>query len=338
MAYRRDGTLLALVHPLGRAEGGARFQTPALQKLKPALPLGPSKEQMMEAPRGRGADRPLLLDEPELLARCRAGETAAFATLVDRYRDRAYGLAFRLTRSAPDAEEVAQDAFVSAWRSLGAFRGDAERRSGEAGSARSERRARSMSMTLCDDLNRWLDEGLPMEGAAGTRAHAASCPACAKALASFEAMDRALALPAPSLTEGAAFTARVMEQVRTESPLAFPAIPETTRVRWWISLLSEPGFAVAATAAVVLVLTPAAIRFDAGQSVALPVSVAMHSLGTQLGNTLASWFDPAPLAERLSPLSRTYILIGFAPLLVWAGLWMFGAVERLVRTLPAHRG
>lgn len=79
----------------------------------------------MDAPRGRGADRPLLLDEPELLARCRAGETAAFATLVDRYRDRAYGLAFRLTRSVPDAEEVAQDAFVSAWRSLGAFRGDA---------------------------------------------------------------------------------------------------------------------------------------------------------------------------------------------------------------------
>ena len=79
----------------------------------------------MEAPRGPGAHRPLQQDEPELLARCRAGESAAFATLVDRYRDRAYGLALRLTRSAPDAEEVAQDAFVSAWRSLPAFRGDA---------------------------------------------------------------------------------------------------------------------------------------------------------------------------------------------------------------------
>ncbi|HEU4724788.1 MAG TPA: sigma-70 family RNA polymerase sigma factor [Candidatus Eisenbacteria bacterium] len=79
----------------------------------------------MEAPRGPGADRPLHLDEPELLARCRAGESAAFAVLVERYRDRAYGLAVRIVRSAPDAEEVAQDAFVSAWRSLGAFRGDA---------------------------------------------------------------------------------------------------------------------------------------------------------------------------------------------------------------------
>ena len=79
----------------------------------------------MEAPPGRGTGRPLLQDEPELLARCRAGETAAFETLVDRYRDRAYGLALRLTRSAPDAEEVAQDAFVSVWKSIGAFRGDA---------------------------------------------------------------------------------------------------------------------------------------------------------------------------------------------------------------------
>jgi RNA polymerase sigma-70 factor (ECF subfamily) len=96
-----------------------------LAELKPRRGLDPSKEQMVEAPPGRGADRPLLQDEPGLLARCRAGETAAFATLVDRYRDRAYGLALRLTRSSPDAEEVAQDSFVSAWKSLGSFRGDA---------------------------------------------------------------------------------------------------------------------------------------------------------------------------------------------------------------------
>ena len=93
--------------------------------MKPGRALDPSKEQMVEAPPGRGTGRPLLQDEPELLARCRAGETAAFETLVDRYRDRAYGLALRLTRSAPDAEEVAQDAFVSVWKSIGAFRGDA---------------------------------------------------------------------------------------------------------------------------------------------------------------------------------------------------------------------
>ena len=64
-------------------------------------------------------------DESRLVARCRAGDTRAFAALVERYRNRVYGLALRLVRSPSDAEEVAQDAFVRAWRSLADFRGDA---------------------------------------------------------------------------------------------------------------------------------------------------------------------------------------------------------------------
>ena len=63
-------------------------------------------------------------DEESLLRRCRAGDTRAFQVLVERYQDRAYGLALRLLRSEPDAEEVTQDAFVRAWRSLADFRGD----------------------------------------------------------------------------------------------------------------------------------------------------------------------------------------------------------------------
>jgi hypothetical protein len=126
-----------------------------------------------------------------------------------------------------------------------------------------------------------------------------------------------------------------MEQVSTAAPLA---LPQPKRDPWWISVLSEPGFSVAAAAAAVLILTPAAIRLDATRSVALPASVAMQTYGTILGSTLAGWFDATPLAERLTPLSRLYLLIGFAPLLVWAGLWMFGAVDRLVRNLPARRG
>src|SRR5439155_5814567 len=50
---------------------------------------------------------------------------AAYRTLVERHRDRAYGLALRILRSAPDAEEVAQDAFVRAWLGLRDYRGDA---------------------------------------------------------------------------------------------------------------------------------------------------------------------------------------------------------------------
>ncbi|HEU4333466.1 MAG TPA: RNA polymerase sigma factor [Candidatus Eisenbacteria bacterium] len=80
---------------------------------------------MMEPPTEPGGNRHSSQDEPDLLRRCREGDSAAFGVLVARYRDRAHGLALRLLRSAPDAEEAAQDAFVAAWRSIGEFRGDA---------------------------------------------------------------------------------------------------------------------------------------------------------------------------------------------------------------------
>ena len=64
-------------------------------------------------------------DERALIRRSAGGDAAAFRVLVDLHRDRAYGLALRLLRSEQDAEEVAQDAFVRAWRAIGEFRGDA---------------------------------------------------------------------------------------------------------------------------------------------------------------------------------------------------------------------
>jgi RNA polymerase sigma-70 factor (ECF subfamily) len=63
-------------------------------------------------------------DERALLGRARAGDTAAYRILVDRHRDRAYGLALRILRSPLDAEEVAQDGFVRAWLALPRFRGE----------------------------------------------------------------------------------------------------------------------------------------------------------------------------------------------------------------------
>jgi RNA polymerase sigma-70 factor (ECF subfamily) len=53
-----------------------------------------------------------------------AGDHAAFETLVERYQQRVYGLARRLTGGEADAEEVLQETFVNAYRRLGGFRGD----------------------------------------------------------------------------------------------------------------------------------------------------------------------------------------------------------------------
>ena len=59
-----------------------------------------------------------------LVERARAGDEEAFRMLVDLHRDRAYGLALRITRSREDAADAAQEAFVRAWLALPRFRGD----------------------------------------------------------------------------------------------------------------------------------------------------------------------------------------------------------------------
>src|SRR5690606_10727988 len=68
---------------------------------------------------------PPLDDDPKLVARAREGEVQAFEELVERYRDRVYGLALRLLRTEADAAEVTQETFLAAWQSLESFRGEA---------------------------------------------------------------------------------------------------------------------------------------------------------------------------------------------------------------------
>jgi RNA polymerase sigma-70 factor (ECF subfamily) len=50
------------------------------------------------------------------------GKINAFSFIVDRHKDRAFNLAFRICGSYEDAEEIAQDAFMKAFRSLGSFK------------------------------------------------------------------------------------------------------------------------------------------------------------------------------------------------------------------------
>jgi RNA polymerase sigma-70 factor, ECF subfamily len=53
-----------------------------------------------------------------------AGNPRQFGVLVDRYKDRAFALAFRLLKSREEAEEAVQDSFVKAYRSIAEFRGE----------------------------------------------------------------------------------------------------------------------------------------------------------------------------------------------------------------------
>ena len=64
-------------------------------------------------------------DDRALIARHAAGDRDAFATLVERHRDRLWRVALRTLGDPDDAADAVQEALLSAYRAAGAFRGDA---------------------------------------------------------------------------------------------------------------------------------------------------------------------------------------------------------------------
>lgn len=66
------------------------------------------------------------MSDGEIIARVRAGDTGAFAELVRRHQDRVYGMALRATGRSEDAEDLAQEVFLSVYRGLEGFKGEAQ--------------------------------------------------------------------------------------------------------------------------------------------------------------------------------------------------------------------
>lgn len=65
------------------------------------------------------------VDEADLLARLRAGDEAAYELLVRTYSGRLLAVTRRILGSEDDARDAVQEAFVSAFRSLARFEGEA---------------------------------------------------------------------------------------------------------------------------------------------------------------------------------------------------------------------
>lgn len=63
-------------------------------------------------------------DQEHIIARARRGDADAFEQLVVAYRDQVFRLALRMCGNETDADEVAQEAFLSAWKGLPNFRGE----------------------------------------------------------------------------------------------------------------------------------------------------------------------------------------------------------------------
>ena len=64
-------------------------------------------------------------DEQALVERCRAGDEAAFAELVEAYKDLVYAIVRRMVADRGLAEDLAQEVFLKIHRGLPYFRGDA---------------------------------------------------------------------------------------------------------------------------------------------------------------------------------------------------------------------
>ena len=71
------------------------------------------------------ATEPAAPDDVELVRRAQAGDVAAFGELVERNRRAVFRAALAAVGSAAEADDVAQDALVTAFQKLGGFRGEA---------------------------------------------------------------------------------------------------------------------------------------------------------------------------------------------------------------------
>ena len=65
-------------------------------------------------------------DDAALVSSAQKGDLNAFELLVGRYQKKMLNISFRLVGDYDDACEVVQDAFVSAYRNIKTFRGDAK--------------------------------------------------------------------------------------------------------------------------------------------------------------------------------------------------------------------
>ncbi len=62
------------------------------------------------------------MTEDEAVQRCQHGDHDAFRYLVERHQNVVFGTAYNMTGNRALAEELAQDAFLSAWKGIRGFR------------------------------------------------------------------------------------------------------------------------------------------------------------------------------------------------------------------------
>jgi RNA polymerase sigma-70 factor (ECF subfamily) len=88
----------------------------------PASP--PARSPKAEASAAARAE-PKPVDDVVLVRRVKRGDMDAFDLLVQRYQERIYAVIYHMTSNHEDANDLAQDTFIKAYRALRSFKGDA---------------------------------------------------------------------------------------------------------------------------------------------------------------------------------------------------------------------
>lgn len=84
---------------------------------EPSGPVGPESD---EERRRREQDR----RDRRLVKRLKTGDERAFQELVRTYQNRVFGLTFRMLGNRAEAEDLAQEVFLTVFRAIGSYRGE----------------------------------------------------------------------------------------------------------------------------------------------------------------------------------------------------------------------
>ena len=94
------------------------------------------------------------LNDNEIISEVLNGNQQAYAVLVNRYQNYVFTLCLRIVKGREDAEEVAQDVFIKAYKYLADFRG-AARRPRQASGSVPARRSPAIPSSVSLALARW---------------------------------------------------------------------------------------------------------------------------------------------------------------------------------------
>src|SRR5262245_38699421 len=89
-----------------------------------AISLGSSLVLASASRRAVPSSRRMRHDDRDDVLACQRGEREAFERLVERYQRDVYRLCYRFVNNHHDADDMAQETFLKAYRAIDAFRGD----------------------------------------------------------------------------------------------------------------------------------------------------------------------------------------------------------------------